>query len=562
MFVRQRDLEAAQDEIARLRGELEQMRASLAQYQSQERELVDALVSSRAEARQMRTLAEAQAKDLVEAARAQATSAQAQAREVVERARAEANDVEAQARERIAAVESEIARLRQVHGELNASLQQSLAALTQVIPNASGLVPPPTASGSTRVLTPSPPAPPWAPAAAQRTTDSRSGWQAAVGAPARTASPAPPDRPASTSAKQQRELVAAWAGGFLALLQTRKGAVIVAVAAVGILSLAARVGVPAVWHEARTEVKSSVDEASSPSTAAATLPESGSTSLTGAATGPNTAATGLTVALRAVRAVWLRADIDGRTAPARLMKAGEDLELRGAREVVVRVGDAGAVLVGFNGKTHTVLGQTGAAVTKRFEAERQNDVVRAVGAPPRTDGSPAPTLPASSSPHARTRRSTEPRSLGAQPLPASYQRTDRARSPAPVPQTGARRPGQMMAATGGNDEADVLRAHEAYFDALRKGDSGELNRVLADGFSASGAPAMTDSGLPHPISLGNASVEIRGLGAVVSGIASQHITGPDGQRLRDQPLMFSEVWVKRDGQWQLMNVRFVSAGTR
>ena len=48
------------------------------------------------------------------------------------------------------------------------------------------------------------------------------------------------------------------------------------------------------------------------------------------------------------------------------------------------------------------------------------------------------------------------------------------------------------------------------------------------------------------------------MGAVVSGTASQRINGPDGQFLRDQQLLFSEVWVKRGGQWQLMNVRFVS----
>jgi hypothetical protein len=121
----------------------------------------------------------------------------------------------------------------------------------------------------------------------------------------------------------------------------------------------------------------------------------------------------------------------------------------------------------------------------------------------------------------------------------------------------------MMAATGGNDEADVLRAHEAYFEALRRGDSGQMSRLAADGFTATGAPAADESGTPYEISVGQAAVDVRGLGAVVSGTASQRISGSDGQSTRNQMLMFSEVWVKRDGQWQLMNVRFVTpSGTR
>jgi hypothetical protein len=60
-----------------------------------------------------------------------------------------------------------------------------------------------------------------------------------------------------------------------------------------------------------------------------------------------------------------------------------------------------------------------------------------------------------------------------------------------------------------------------------------------------------------------ASVEVRGVGAFVSGKASQRISAPDGQSTRDQSLLFSEVWVKRNGQWQLLNVRFVTGtGTR
>ena len=106
----------------------------------------------------------------------------------------------------------------------------------------------------------------------------------------------------------------------------------------------------------------------------------------------------------------------------------------------------------------------------------------------------------------------------------------------------------------------MLRAHEAYFEALRRGDQGQVGRLAADGFSVTGAPAADEAGVPYEITLRNASVEIRGVGAVVSGTASQRINGPDGQFLRNQPLLFSEVWIKRGNQWQLTSVRFLSPG--
>ena len=102
----------------------------------------------------------------------------------------------------------------------------------------------------------------------------------------------------------------------------------------------------------------------------------------------------------------------------------------------------------------------------------------------------------------------------------------------------------------------MLHAHEAYFHALGRGDASGVAQLTADGFTVTGTPAADESGLPFPISLSNASVSVRGVGAVVSGTGSQRITGPDGQA-RQQPLLFSEVWIKRGDQWQLTNVRFL-----
>jgi len=110
-----------------------------------------------------------------------------------------------------------------------------------------------------------------------------------------------------------------------------------------------------------------------------------------------------------------------------------------------------------------------------------------------------------------------------------------------------------------NDESDVLHAHEAYFEALGRGDSSSIARLAGDGFTATGAPATDGAGVPFAISLSNASVDVRGVGAVVSGTGSQRITGADGQT-RHVALLFSEVWIKRGNRWQLTSVRFMTPG--
>jgi len=110
-----------------------------------------------------------------------------------------------------------------------------------------------------------------------------------------------------------------------------------------------------------------------------------------------------------------------------------------------------------------------------------------------------------------------------------------------------------------SDENDVLHAHEAYFEALGRGDTGRMARLAGDGFTITGAPATDATGVPFSISLSKASVDVRGVGAVVSGTGSQRITGADGET-RHQTLLFSEVWIKRGNQWQLTSVRFLSPG--
>jgi hypothetical protein len=59
--------------------------------------------------------------------------------------------------------------------------------------------------------------------------------------------------------------------------------------------------------------------------------------------------------------------VDGQS-DERTLQRGEDIMLRGQRQVVLRVGDAGALAVELNGKPLPPLGADGQVVNKRIDA--------------------------------------------------------------------------------------------------------------------------------------------------------------------------------------------------
>ena len=115
MLVSRRTFRAAQEEARRLQRELTGAQASLAQYKQHERELIDAVVAARVEARAVRS------------------RAADEAGAVVNGARDEALGMKAEASALLAEAHAEIARLREVQRELSASLEQSLGALQSVL---------------------------------------------------------------------------------------------------------------------------------------------------------------------------------------------------------------------------------------------------------------------------------------------------------------------------------------------------------------------------------------------------------------------------------------------
>ena len=66
---------------------------------------------------------------------------------------------------------------------------------------------------------------------------------------------------------------------------------------------------------------------------------------------------------------WISLDVDGGETESRLLEAGERLVIEAEREVVLKVGDAGAVAVWINGQAAQPLGAAGQVATVHISAE-------------------------------------------------------------------------------------------------------------------------------------------------------------------------------------------------
>jgi hypothetical protein len=84
------------------------------------------------------------------------------------------------------------------------------------------------------------------------------------------------------------------------------------------------------------------------------------------ALGAGTALSTLRFDIQAQGPCWVEAIVDGRRLVYRLMRPGESQTIESEREIVLRVGDPGAVTYSINGTVGEALGRSGVPVTVRF----------------------------------------------------------------------------------------------------------------------------------------------------------------------------------------------------
>lgn len=542
MFVRTRTLRAVQEENERLAQALEQAKKFLAHYKAQEGDVAAALVNAQVEARRQRE----------EAAQ--------EAHRIVEEAASRANALKAGAVAEVTAAGRELERLRTARQEIAESIRHVLQELAAVPELASAPPMPgreirprestndaqPAAAGHSLFIDPSasrgsavPPL--------QSAPPTMGGWARGT-APALADEPPPATHPAAEPVDAEPSSLQRLA------LPLAAAAVVLAMVAAGLVT----------WLRPDL-TRRAESEASAPDRDAATARKD---LLSGGAAGAKRpAGRPLAVRVQTRRAVWVRADVDGRRTVNRLVAANQSLDLAAADVISLRVGDAGAVSVSVNGAAPVALGRDGAVLTRRFAVPRARPETPAMAAARLTTPQPlaapgAPSGRASAAPvlaavaPGEAPRPSEPTvasdvalvpdvaTLAAAPLsaPASLDVS----SPAAADEQAAASP---------SVEADVLASHREYLGALMARDTATVQRLAADGFSAT-VPFLDRTSQQLPLRVERESVEVRGVGAVVSGSVLETILGPDGRPAGEATWLFWEVWINRDGRWRLLNVRF------
>jgi hypothetical protein len=226
----------------------------------------------------------------------------------------------------------------------------------------------------------------------------------------------------------------------------------------------------------------------------------------------------LSVSLRADRPTWIRTASDGVFDRGGFMAAGEKRLISGDRDVEVRTGDGGAVMVSVNGGPETPLGPNGIDAVKRF----------GIGAvAERSDASATTT-------------------------PRSEREAERPSERMSVATTGtANRP----AAPSGSVRDEIAAADARWFNALYGGADAALRALQAAEFELVDQRPTGDRppfGAQIDREIRSIQIDTWADHAVVAGVMVEHVRGGTPREINS---VFAETWVKRDSRWQLMGLR-------
>ena len=275
------------------------------------------------------------------------------------------------------------------------------------------------------------------------------------------------------------------------------------------------------------------------------------------------------------RQAWIRLVQDGRVVVERLAQPGDTFRITDARQVSIRSGDAGAVLISINGGEAMPLGRDGQVLTRTIvlnetesptpatpPVQPQNDVKPTTPATPPAAPSAAAIPPVdvaerSPSPIAATAPLPEPRDEppGVASRAAATPPPQRD-APAATAGTAAAPP----APAAPNAQAEIARVAERWLDAYYRQDRAAMASLSAPQLILSDERVNAERmppGLSIRRDIQDAKVSIFGSDALyVARVTERLETAPAGST----PGAFvSQMWTMRDGAWRLTNVRIVSA---
>ncbi len=290
----------------------------------------------------------------------------------------------------------------------------------------------------------------------------------------------------------------------------------------------------------------------------------------------------LSLNVTARRSAWVRVTSDGRVTTERILRQGETERISAAREISIRAGDGGAVMVSVNGQQPVALGREGEVITRRFPAESPRQ--QPASPPPATS---TPTNPMATS----TRPATAPSAPAASPAPAQAVGNAPSRAvdtpavtappPAAIvlppvnqpaaaatarpPATAAERPpAPAPAPTAASLEDTMTSQAVRWLDAYYRQDRATM---------ASISPQVTitdDRGdkerLPRGLngvqrSLNDVNFRQFGSEAMLTARMTERMENTNAGQMASAVSFISHTWTQRNGAWQLYAVRIMSAAT-
>ena len=321
---------------------------------------------------------------------------------------------------------------------------------------------------------------------------------------------------------------------------------------------------------------------SSPAQTAKSLPAARSatnasaTRNSGARSGPLS----LNVAVK--RNSWMRMTVDGKVTEERLFRAGETQQISARREVSIRAGDAGAVMVAVDGRQAVALGREGEVLTRRFAAETprvqptpppaqavkptpQPAVAQAIPPRPAVISPPPPStvpLPNPTPRVAETQPFTPPPAAAVIAPPVNQPAgTTAASRPAAAGDRPTIVPSPPTAATQRSLQDSLTSVATRWLDAYYRQDRATMASISAQVTIAD--DRSDKERLPRGLtgvqrSLEDVNFSVVTTEAMLTARMTERMENPAAGQMAQAVTFIHFMWSQRNGAWQLHSVRMVS----
>jgi hypothetical protein len=300
----------------------------------------------------------------------------------------------------------------------------------------------------------------------------------------------------------------------------------------------------------------------------------------------------LSLVAEAVRDVWVRTTVDGRTDDGRTLAAGQAMDVSAEQSITLRAGDAGAIVVSVNRGEKRPLGRDGQVVTRQFVVEDAQRPRRAPAPAPSATPAPqpsgntratppiaqatpvAPSNPAPNvNPSSAGSASTSPSSAAA-PRPTFNQLTanppqptvpsgvvNQLSAPAPPPPSPApvaAVPPTTVAPQAASPATTVVAIARQWLDAYHRQDRATMAALSTDNVLLADE-RRADERFPANLTdvtrtLDRVNVQIAADTAVLTAVMMEQSSSSSSPHV--SPI--SQVWVLGGGQWKVRQARFVS----